>query len=110
MTPRHLRAAAAVLLFAVLCFASVPAAPRFSVCGYHWLTGRACPLCGLTRGLFSLAKGRWHDAIAFNALTPLGFAMLFSLCADFRWRGRLWGAGAAAFGLYGMARIFLPGI
>ena len=104
------RAAAAALLFAVFCLVSVPAEPSFSACGYHWLTGRPCPLCGLTRGLFSLAKGRWHDAVAFNALTPLGSAMIVSLCWDFRWRRRLWSGGIAAFAVYGVARIFLPGI
>jgi Protein of unknown function (DUF2752) len=107
--PRILRGAAAALLFAVLWLVSLPAEPRFSVCGFHWLTGLPCPLCGLTRGLFSLAKGRWHDAVAFNALTPLGFAMLFSLCWEFRWRGRLWGGGAAAFAAYGVVRILLAG-
>src|SRR5205807_8780089 len=43
------------------------------VCGFHWLTGRLCPLCGLTRGLFQLAKGHWQAAIDYHALSPLVF-------------------------------------
>jgi hypothetical protein len=97
-------------LVAALHYLSVPAEPRFSLCGFHWLTGWPCPLCGITRGLFSLAKGRWQEAVGFNALTPLGFVMLFSLFWNFRWRGRLWAGGTAAFGVYGVARILMARI
>ena len=68
---------------------------------------RTCPLCGLTRGLFALAKGRWSEAIHFNALSPLGFTMLFALIFDAPWLVRLWSLGAAAFVIYGILRLIL---
>jgi hypothetical protein len=88
----------------------VPAEPRVRLCAFHWLTGWPCPLCGLTRGIFALAKGRFSEAEHFNALSPLGFAMLFSLfwsrqSAKFPWQSRLWTFGIAAFALYGVVRV-----
>lgn len=104
----------AALLLAFLYFVSVPAEPRYRLCAFHWLTGRPCPLCGLTRGLFALAKGRFSEAEHFNALSPLGFVMLFSLFwsrqprARLLWTTlswtRLWTCGIAAFALYGVLR------
>ena len=95
---------AAALLGALWGF-SIPDQPRFQACGFHWLTGLLCPLCGLTRGVFAFAKGHWVAALHWNALTPLGFAMLFSLFWDHPWRGKLWVAGMAAFAGYGVWRI-----
>ena len=99
------RAAAAFLLFAALWWFSVPAEPVVRLCGFHWLTGRPCPLCGLTRGLFALAKGHWSEALRFNALSPLGFLMLFALFWNTRARGWLWAGGTAAFAAYGVLRV-----
>jgi hypothetical protein len=93
------------ILLALLWSISIPAEPRFPLCLFHWLTGIPCPLCGLTRGLFALAKGHWTQAIHFNALTPLGFAMLFSLFWNGAWRATLWTAGLSAFAVYGAYRI-----
>ena len=104
---RYSRAAAALLLFAALWFFAVPPEPRFRLCGYYWLTGHECPLCGLTRALFALAKGHWSSAIRLNALSPLGFAMLFSLFWKTPGRGRLWAAGLACFAAYGIVRQFV---
>jgi hypothetical protein len=88
------------------CF--TPAAdPGVRLCGFHWLTGRDCPFCGLTRGLFALAKGHWSEAIHFNALSPLGFALLFALIFDSPWLRRLWTFSAASFGCYGILRLVL---
>jgi hypothetical protein len=92
-------------LLILLYFVSVPADPRFRLCAFHWLTGRPCPLCGLTRGLFALAKGHVREAVHFNALTPLAFAMLFSLFWNRPWRPRLWTSGIAAFAAYGVWRV-----
>lgn len=72
------------------------------------MTGRPCPFCGLTRGLFALAHGRWADAIRFNALAPLAFALLFTLFLKWPMRDRLWRAGALAFAVYGAGRVFFP--
>ena len=99
------RTAAALLLFAALWWLSVPAEPAFRLCAFHWLTGRPCPLCGLTRALFALAKGHWADAIGFNALSPLAFAMIFALFWNGRLRAWLWQGGVAAFAVYGLWRL-----
>jgi hypothetical protein len=104
------RAAAALALFSLLALVTIPAEPRLRLCGFYWLTGRPCPLCGLTRALFALAKGRWVEAIHFHALSPLAFAMTFALFWEFRGRSRLLAAGLGAIGVYGVARAagFLP--
>jgi len=102
------RAAVAIALFAALWWFSVPADPAVRLCGFHWLTGRPCPLCGLTRALFALAKGNWTQAVQFNALSPLAFAMLFGLFWEGRMRAWLWKGGVAAFGVYGVLRFCLP--
>ena len=99
------RAAFSAALLVVLGSVSLPAHPSFRVCGFHWLTGLDCPLCGLTHGVFALAKGHWAEAVHWNALSPLGFAMLFSLFWDHPLRARLWTAGIVAFGAYGLWRI-----
>jgi len=104
-----IRAAAAALVLAAL-FYFTPPEPGFRLCGFHWLTGRPCPLCGLTHALFALAKGRWREAMRFNGLSPLAFAMLFALPWSGRVRGRLWTAGLAAFAVYGVCRVVFPAI
>jgi len=102
------RAAPALILLAVLWYFAPAAEPPFRICGFYWLTGRPCPLCGLTRALFALAKGHWREAMQFNALSPLGFVMLFSLFWKFPARGRLWAAGLGAFAAYGIWRALIP--
>ena len=103
------RLALAALLAAIL-WRSAPPHAAFGLCGYHWLTGRPCPFCGLTRAVFALAKGHWTQAVHLNALSPLGLAMLFGLFGSGLPRARLWSAGLAAFAAYGVCRIFLPAI
>ena len=105
-----LKIAAGGAVLAVLWSITLPANPRFSLCGFHWLTGRPCPLCGLTRALFALAKGQWVAAVHFNALSPLALAMVFSLLWSGPFRSRLWSAGAAAFAVYGVVRVCVPGV
>ena len=99
------RLAGAVLLLGLLWWASPPAQPAFRACPFFWLTGKACPLCGLTRGLCALAKGHWTQALHFNALTPLALVLVFSLFGKTSWRPRLWKSGLAAFALYGVLRV-----
>jgi len=103
----RVRIAAAVVLFTALWYFTVPAEPRYLLCGFHWLTGRECPLCGLTRALFALAKGHLTEALGFNALAPVGFLMLFSLFWRIPGRERLWTWGIAAFGVYGVWRVVM---
>ncbi|HUI55656.1 MAG TPA: DUF2752 domain-containing protein [Bryobacteraceae bacterium] len=99
------RIGGSLALLAVLWAVTVPAEPRFRLCAFHWLTGRQCPLCGMTRALFALGKGRFSEAVHFNALSPLGSVMLFSLFWSGAWRARLWSAGIAAFAVYGVWRV-----
>jgi hypothetical protein len=99
------RLAAALLLLATLWYFTPPDMP-YRLCGFHWLTGRPCPLCGLTRAMFALAKGQWSQAVHWNALSPLAFLMLFGLLWNGPVRGRLWSAGVAAFAVYGVYRVF----
>ena len=103
-----LRAAGSLALLAMLGSISLPAAPAYRMCPFYWFTGLPCPLCGLTRALFALAKGNWNQAIHFNAMSPLGFGMLFSLFWEGPWRKPLWTLGLAAFSAYGVWRIALP--
>ena len=53
---------------------SQPAAWIF--CPFRLLTGLPCPLCGMTRGLASLLRGRWHDALAFHVFSPFVLAAI----------------------------------
>jgi hypothetical protein len=102
-----IRWALAAALFGALWIFTPPAEPRFHWCGFYWLTGYPCPLCGLTRAMFALAKGHLAEAERFNALAPLGFAMVFSLFWNGRMMGRIWSAGVAAFAAYGVWRVFM---
>jgi hypothetical protein len=80
------------------------------LCLFHWLTGLNCPLCGMTRAMLAMVHGRWQETIRYNALSPLGGAMLATLFWNHPLRGKLWRAGLLAFGTYGLARIGLKGI
>jgi hypothetical protein len=102
-----IRWALAATLFGVLWTFTPPAEPHIRLCGFYWLTGRPCALCGLTRAMFALAKGHFAEAVHFNALAPLGFAMIFSLFWNGRITGKLWSTGMAAFAVYGVCRIFM---
>jgi uncharacterized protein DUF2752 len=102
VTPRAIRAAALLGVFAVLFFLTPPDLP---VCGFRWLTGRPCPLCGLTRALFALAKGHFRDAIHFHALSPLAAVLLGSIICNRPVPGRVWTLVLALFAGYGIWRI-----
>jgi Protein of unknown function (DUF2752) len=95
----------ATALFAALFFLHPP--QGWGVCGFLWLTGHPCPLCGMTRAMFALAKGHFGEAVRFNALAHLGFVMVFSLFWSSKFTGRLWTFGIAAFGVYGVTRFFV---
>ena len=101
-----IRWALAAILFGALWTFTPPAEPRFHLCGFYWLTGHPCPLCGMTRAMFALAKGHLAEAIRFNALAPLAFAMIFSLFWNARMAARIWPVGIGAFAAYGVWRLF----
>jgi hypothetical protein len=105
---RHLwRGGAALALFAVLWIFTPPADPHIRLCGFYWLTGHPCALCGMTRAMFALAKGHFVEAVRFNALAPLGFGMIFSLFLGGRISARIWPFGILAFAVYGAYRVFV---
>jgi hypothetical protein len=79
--------------------------PDLPVCAFRWLTGRPCPLCGLTHAVFALAKGRVGEAIRLHPLSPLVIVMLAGTFWSARRMARLWGPCLAVFGVYGLWRI-----
>jgi uncharacterized protein DUF2752 len=99
------RLAASAAVFVVLWSFTPPSEPHIRLCGFYWLTGRPCPLCGLTRAVFALAKGHWAEAWRFHALSPLGLTMLLSLFWETPQRAKLWTGGLAAFACYGVVRL-----
>jgi hypothetical protein len=102
-----IRWALAATLFGVLWTFTPAAEPPLRLCGFYWLTGHPCALCGLTRAMFALAKGHFAEAVRFNALAPLGFTMVFALFWNGRIAGRIWSVGMAAFAVYGICRLFV---
>ena len=102
MSASAIRAAAVLGLFAVMYFFSPPAIP---LCGFRWLTGHPCPLCGLTRALLALAKGHVGAALRFHALSPLAVMMLGALVWNRPLWPRFWTCCAVAFGVYGVWRL-----
>lgn len=87
--------------FALLWWGTPPVLP---LCAFRWLTGRPCPLCGLTHAVFALAKGHLAEALRWNALSPLAVIMLAGLLWSPARVARLWMPCAAAFGVYGVWR------
>jgi hypothetical protein len=79
--------------------------PELPLCGFRWLTGRPCPLCGLTHAVFALAKGHAGEAIRLNALSPLAILMIGGTWWSAPRMARWWMPCLAAFGVYGLWRI-----
>ena len=61
-----------------LAFSPVPLNATFSVCGFRWLTGVPCPLCGMTRALSLLLKGQWELAWRHHFLSPIVLSLLLA--------------------------------
>jgi hypothetical protein len=57
--------------------------------------------------VFALAKGRVAEALRWHALSPLAVVMLAGMMWNPRRMAHLWMPCAAAFGFYGIWRIFL---
>ena len=79
--------------------------PDLPVCGMRWITGRPCPLCGLTHAFFALARGRFAEAIHFHLLSPLAFLMVAGALWNAPRMARLWAPCLSAFALYGVWRL-----
>lgn len=93
---------------AVWCVVALRSMEGVNLCGFRWLTGRLCPLCGLTHALPALACGNWREALALNALSPLAATLLaatplLSLAPAFE--RRAWQFTAAAFAAFGVMRL-----
>ena len=78
------------------------------LCGFRWITGYRCPLCGMTHALAALAQGRWSEALAWNALCPLVAALLLAapvlpLAPSFE--RRIWQLATAAIPVFGVLRL-----
>ena len=90
--------------FAVYC---VPLAPKIRLCGWYWLTGWPCPLCGMTRAMGQLFHGEFRSALELNALSPLVVIVLLALV----WRPTLpawlWKGLAGVLLVYGVWRIVI---
>lgn len=96
-----IRISAIIAVFVILWTYTPPEGPSF--CGFQWLTQRPCPLCGLTRALFQLAKGHWRQAMAFHALSPL---VVVILIAVWRRAAMPWAHVLMLFLGYGVGRAF----
>ncbi len=107
--PELQRTGGAALLLLALWRLPVSALPAYRLCIFRRLTGHACPLCGITHGLLELAKWRWSEALAYNALSPMALVMIVALFWNTPFRSKLWTAGIAAFALYGVVRLCAPG-
>jgi hypothetical protein len=87
------------------------------VCGFRWLTGLLCPLCGMTRALRALVQGDLAAAWSLHPLSipallllaGIGFGAALELCgykANLPWRhGRFWSITAAVLLVFGILRI-----
>ena len=100
--PKWLIPVAAIAVFAIL-WTNTPW-DSLSLCGFRWLTGHPCPLCGLTRAMFQLAKGHWRQAMEYHALSPLVPIILLAMWM----RAAIpWAHVFALFLGYGVGRAFL---
>jgi Protein of unknown function (DUF2752). len=104
---RILQFASAVLLGGLRLYD--PDSPRhFVLCGFQWLSGLPCPLCGMTRALSLLERGEWQRAVAMHPLSPLVFLLvLYSVAAVRPLPGWVWTTFAALLLAFGAARILL---
>jgi hypothetical protein len=96
MTDRHAALARLVIPVGALCVCAATdpnATSGWIFCPFRLLTGLPCPLCGMTRGLASLVRGRWNDAIAFHLFSPLVLAGIgVWILIDIGHSLRLWNA------------------
>ncbi|MBI2686109.1 MAG: DUF2752 domain-containing protein [Acidobacteria bacterium] len=67
--------------------------PGWIVCPFRLLTGWPCPLCGMTRGVASLLRGRWADGISFHLFSPFVLAAFAAwIVIEIGQAARLWDA------------------
>ena len=80
--------------------------PYVASCPFRWLTALPCPLCGMTRALFVLAKGHLKEAMELHALSPLvaAFGIALAIAGQKRLAGTWVWLGASLL-LFGAVRI-----
>ena len=60
-----------------VCAVTDPQHPgAFIACPFRVITGLPCPLCGMTRGVAALLRGRWQEALGFHLFSPLVLAAM----------------------------------
>ena len=99
------RAGLVTMLFAGFALYDAPVEPAFHLCGFLWLTGLPCPLCGLTRSLCFLMKGEFYQAIQLHALGPLAAVILAVLGVRQTLPGWSWKVLGTLFVIYGAGRM-----
>lgn len=52
--------------------------PPIILCPFRLLTGYPCPFCGMTRGISSMLRGRFRDAMEFHFFAPVVLAGIFA--------------------------------
>jgi hypothetical protein len=92
------------LLFAGFALIDAPVEPKFHLCGFLWLTGLPCPLCGMTRALCFLFKGQFYQAIQLHALSPVAAVTLAVLGVRRKLPQRSWLTLSSIFLVYGVGR------
>ena len=77
-----------------LCALTDPDHPAGLVlCPFRLLTGWLCPMCGMTRGVGALLRGRWADALSFHLFSPLVLlAFVAWICIELGQAAGLWNA------------------
>jgi len=80
MTDRQAAAARLAVPVAALCVCATtdPDVPNgWILCPFRLATGLPCPFCGMTRGIASLLRGRWREALGYHFFSPF---VLFLIC------------------------------
>jgi hypothetical protein len=77
-----LRGALAAGLFAALWIFTPAAEPRFRLCGFYWLTGHPCALCGLTRADIRAGERAFRGGGPFQCAGSAGIRNDFLLVLE----------------------------
>src|SRR5437879_5394971 len=59
------------LLFLEMRWHGLPAPNAISFCLFRRWAGIPCPLCGMSRATFALARGDWREVFRLHPLAPL---------------------------------------
>lgn len=61
---------------------SPDAIPDVVVCPFRWLTGKLCPLCGMTHAFGAIGHGEYLRALTYNPLGPLFWGLFVLIVAS----------------------------